>query len=441
MSKSPDLAVLILAAGKGTRMKSGTAKVLHELCGRPLLDYSLRAAEGLGASRLVVVIGRDAEAVEKRFAGRADFVLQAEQNGTGHAVLAAQAALSGFEGEVLILYGDTPLLRQATLEELRTFKAQKAAPFAMLTAPVALPGRIVRDGEGRVTRIVEQTDATEEELAIEEGNTGVYLVDAKLLWQTLAKVGSANRQGEIYLTDIVELAIQDGHRVEALALEKPEESLGVNSRSELADAAAVLRRRILENHMANGVTIIDPEHTYIDMDVSIGRDSVIWPGCVITGPSQLGERVELKPHCMIEASVLGDDVQIGPMAHLRPGNRLGNKVKLGNFVEVKNSQLAEGVKAAHLSYIGDADVGAKSSFGCGSITVNYDWERKHRTTVGAGVNIGCNANLIAPIHLEDGAAVAAGSTLTEDVPPDALAVARAPQRNLKGWVKRRKERG
>ncbi len=439
-----DLSVVILAAGQGTRMKSNLTKVLHEICGRPLLEYSLLAAEALNPGRLAVVIGRDAEQVEARFQGRATFVLQEEQNGTGHAVLTAKAALSdspaAAEGQVLILYGDTPLLLPETLQQLAAFKRETGAALAMLTAPVPLPGRIVRGAQGQVVKIVEQTDATSEELKIQEGNTGVYLVDAELLWETLAKVDSSNEQGEIYLTDIVELAIAAGGRVEALKLESEEESLGVNTRVELAEAAQVIRGRTLHRLMSEGVTVVDPDSTYIDAGVEIGRDSVIWPGCVVTGDSVLGERVTLKPYCVVESSRLGNDVELGPMAHLRPDCQLEDKVKLGNFVEVKNSHLARGVKAAHLTYIGDADVGTGSSFGCGSIIVNYDWEKKHRTKVGSDVNIGCNSNLIAPISIEDGSAVAAGSTLTDDVPAGSLAIARAKQRNLKGWIKHRKKK-
>jgi len=439
-----DLSVVILAAGQGTRMKSHLTKVLHEICGRPLLEYSLLAAEALKPSHLAVVIGRDAGKVEERFQGRATFVLQEEQNGTGHAVLTAKAALTesagDSQGEVLILYGDTPLLLPETLQQLSAFKRETGAGLAMLTAPVPLPGRIVRAADGQVVKIVEQTDATPEELEIQEGNTGVYLVDADLLWDTLAKVDSSNEQGEIYLTDIVELAVAAGRRVEALKLDSEEESLGVNTRVELAEAAQVIRRRTLHRLMSEGVTVVDPDSTYIDAAVEIGRDSVIWPGCVVTGESVLGERVILKPYCVVESSRLGNDVELGPMAHLRPDCQLEDKVKIGNFVEVKNSHLAQGVKAAHLSYIGDADVGPGSSFGCGSITVNYDWEKKHRTTVGSDVNIGCNSNLLAPISIEDGSAVAAGSTLTDDVPEESLAVARAPQRNLKGWMKRRRKK-
>ena len=434
---SRELAVLILAAGKGTRMKSGRAKVLHEIAGRPMLGYPLALAESLAPRHLVIVVGRDADRVREAYAGRARFVVQSELRGTGHAVLQTREALEGFRGDVLVLYGDTPLLRASTIERMKALRAETSADLVILSARLPLPGRVVRDRSGRVRRIVEMTDASPEELAIEEGNTGVYLVDSELLWKGLSQVGDRNQQGEIYLTDIVERAVADGRRIEALALDDPDESLGVNTRAELALATAVVRRRKNEQLMAEGVTLVDPATTYIDIDVRIGADSVVEPGCLITGSVEIGERVLVKAHSVIESSRLEDDVVVGPMAHLRPGTRLGRRTRIGNFVEVKNSVLGANVKADHLSYIGDADVGSDAAFGCGAITVNYDWDAKHRTSVGEGANIGCNVNLIAPVRVERDAAVAAGSTVTQDVPAEALGVARARQRNVEGWRKRR----
>jgi bifunctional UDP-N-acetylglucosamine pyrophosphorylase/glucosamine-1-phosphate N-acetyltransferase len=307
----------------------------------------------------------------------------------------------------------------------------------MLTSPRPLPGLVVRDAAGRVQRIVEVTDASPEELRIQEGNTGVYLVGAELLWKALAQLDDQNQQGELYLTDVVERAVAEGRCVEALQLEDAEECLGVNDRRELAQAAAVARRRTVERLMAQGVTFLDPASAWLDADVEIGRDTVVEPAVRITGATRIGARCHLKPHCVIEASEIGDGCELGPSAHLRPGTRLRNDVRIGNFVEVKNSDLGDGVKADHLSYIGDADVGPGASFGCGSITVNYDWERKHRTRVGARARIGCNANLIAPIEIEPGAFVAAGTTVTKTVPTDAIAVSTGRQRNLEGWGARR----
>ncbi len=436
------LAVVILAAGKGTRMKSRRSKVLHEIAGRPMLDYSLSLAEALAAEHRVVVIGRDAEQLEETFGGRAQLVRQAEQKGTGHAVQVAMQALAGFDGDVLIAYGDIPLLRPSSIERLIALRAETGSPLALLTSPDPLPGIVIRAPDGRVDRILERTDATPEEMGTREGNTGVYLVDSGFLAKALAELDTKNEQGELYLTDIVEIARRHGQPVEAIQLEDGNEALGVNDRSELAQASAVQYRRNAERLMAGGVTFDDPTASYVDTGVEIGCDSRIEPGVVITGPSRLGEGVHVKAHSVIEDSVLGDDVVIGPCAHLRPGSRLEDGVRIGNFVEVKNSHLGAGVKADHLAYLGDADVGAGSSFGCGSITVNYDWEQKHRTTVGEGVRIGCNANLIAPVELEDGSFVAAGTTVTKPVKTDAIAVSTGRQKNLEGWgLRRRKSRG
>jgi bifunctional UDP-N-acetylglucosamine pyrophosphorylase/glucosamine-1-phosphate N-acetyltransferase len=432
------LAVVILAAGQGTRMKSSRAKVLHDLGGRPLLAYPVGLAEALAPERLVVVIGRDAEQVEAAFADRVRFAVQREQRGTGHAVQQAEPELRGFRGDVLVLYGDVPLLRQETLRRMLDRKAETGADLVMLTAPVPLPGLVVRGPDGRVRRIVEVTDATPEELRIQEGNTGVYLLGAELLWKSLGQLDDRNHQGELYLTDVVERAVADGRRVEALKLEDADECLGVNDRRELAQAAAVLRRRSVERLMAQGVSFLDPASAWLDSDVEIGPDSLIEPGVRISGPTRIGANCHIKPHCVIESSVIGDGCEIGPSAHLRPGCRLHERVRIGNFVEVKNSELGAGVKVDHLSYVGDADVGPGASFGAGSITVNYDWERKHRTRVGAGAKIGCNANLVAPLEIEPGAFVAAGTTVTKPVPTGAIAVGGARQRNLEGWADRRR---
>ncbi len=436
-SQEPSIAVVVLAAGKATRMKSGRAKVLHALAGRPMLSFPLAVAESLNPERLVVVVGRDAERVREVFAQRAVFVTQSEQRGTGHAVAQAESALRGFNGDVLILYGDTPLIRTETLAGLIAAKAERRADLVLLTAEVDVPGIVIRDETGAVARIVEATDATPEELAVRERNTGVYLLSSELLWKLLARIGDHNRQGEVYLTDLVGLSVRDGLCVEALPMADSEEAIGVNTRVELARASAAIRRRKLEQLMLDGVTIVDPEATYIDVDVDVGADSLIEPGCSIQGASRIGRGVHLKPGCVIESSCVGDDSVLGPHAHLRPGCGLGRGVRIGNFVEIKNSSIGDGVKADHLSYIGDADVGARASIGCGAITVNYNWREKSRTTIGEGAKIGCNANLIAPVTIGRNAAVAAGSTIGGAVPDDALAVERAEHRNVEGWAARR----
>ena len=437
---APEVAVVVLAAGQGTRMKSSRAKVLHEICGLPMLGHIQKVAEGIAAQRLLVVVGRDADEVRRVYGESAEFVLQAERKGTGHAVMMTEDALRDFSGDVFVLYGDTPLLRVETLERMRAIKAQTAADLVMLTASGDIPGRVVRDEQGRVARIVEAQDATPEELAIEERNTGVYLFSADLLRDGLASLRPDNAQGELYITDIVGYAVARGLRVEAVETPDPDECMGINNRAELADATAYLRRRIAHHHMTEGVSFVDPESVYIDADVTIGRDTIIEPGVVITGDSHLGEGVHVKAGCVIEDSQVDDDVIMGPSAHLRPGSRLGRGVKIGNYVEVKNSTLGAGTKASHLGYIGDADVGEGVNFSCGAIIVNYDGYKKTRSTIGDGAFVGCNANLVSPVTVEPRGFVAAGSTITKDVPEDALAVARDKQRNIEGWVARKEGR-
>ena len=435
-----EVAVVVLAAGKGTRMKSARVKVLHEICGLPMLGHTQRVAEGLEAQRLVVVIGREADEVRRAFGESAEFVHQLEQKGTGHAVMMAEDALSDFTGDIFILYGDTPLLTVETLERMRALKAERVADLVMLTARGEIPGRVVRDSEGRVERIVEAQDASPEELQIEERNTGVYLVSHDLLWAALSQIGTDNQQGELYLTDIVGYAVQKGHSVEALWLADSSECLGINDRQELAEATRLMQARINAEVMASGVTLVDPATTYIDATAEIGPDTVIEPGCCIKGHSKIGSHVLIRAGCYVEDSQLDEGVQFGPYSHLRPGSHLKAGVKVGNFVEIKNSTLGPGSKSAHLTYIGDADVGADVNFGCGSVVVNYDGYQKHRSEVGDGAFVGCNVNLISPVRISGKAFLAAGATITQDVPEDALGVARSRQRNLDGWVARKEGR-
>ncbi len=439
-SSSTEIAVVILAAGQGTRMKSRRAKVLHELCGRSMLGHVVTGAEALEPARLIVVVGRDAEQVEAAFDGRVEFVHQSEQKGTGHAVKQALPALEGFVGDVLILYGDTPLLEAETFRRMGGLKRDTAADLVMLTANGPIPGRVVRDTAGKVERVVEAQDATPEELAIEERNTGVYMMSAALVREGIASLKDDNEQGELYLTDVVGYAVQNGFQVEALLVEDGEECLGINTRADLALATSAMRRRINERHMEAGVSFTDPTQAYIDADVRIGRDSVIEPGCVIQGNSVLGEGVHLKSQCVVESSRLDDGVVLGPMAHLRPNCHLMAGVKIGNFVEIKNATLGEGSKSAHLTYIGDATVGAGVNFGCGTIVVNYDGIAKNHTTVEDGAFIGCNANLLSPVTIGKDSFVAAGTTVAKDVPADALAVGRPRQSNIEGWAAKRRAR-
>ena len=433
-------AVVVLAAGQGTRMRSRRAKVLHEICGLPMLSHVEGVAKEVEPQRLIVVVGREADAVAQILGEGTDWVVQAEQKGTGHAVMMVEDSLRNFEGDVLILYGDTPLLRSETLQRMRRLKAESGADLMMLTAVGDIPGRVVRDAEGRVERIVEAQDASPEELALKERNTGVYLISSDLLWAGLGKIESGNNQGELYLTDVVGYAVETGHKVEALRIENPDECLGINDRAQLAQATRAMRQRINEGWMAQGVTLLDPETTYIDATVEIGVDTVIEPGCCITGATSIGSGVVIKANCYIEDSRLDDDVVFGPYSHLRPHSHLMDGVKIGNFVEVKNSTLGPGSKSAHLTYIGDADVGSDVNFGCGAVVVNYDGYAKSRSKVADGAFIGCNVNLISPVEIEARAFLAAGSTISQDVPEDALGVARARQRNIEGWVARKEGR-
>ncbi len=444
MASTPDAAV-ILAAGKGTRMRSATAKVLHPLCGRPLAFYPVRRALDAGSRRVVVVVGHQGEAVraalEAAFPGAPlRFVTQRDQRGTGDAVRCALPEV-GRAKRVRILYGDVPLLTRATFQRL--VRAGAKAAVALLTTEPADPtglGRIVRDGHGRVVRIVEHRDCTPAERRLGEINAGIYDVDRKILEAALGNLRADNAQGELYLTDVVAVAVARGLTVKAVPVADPSEVAGVNDRVELARAATLMRRRINEALMVGGVSFEDPANTYVDEGVAIGRDTVIGAGCHLLGETRVGRGVTLLPWSHVEDGVIGDGCRVGPFARVRPGSVLEGEVHLGNFVETKKAHLGRGAKANHLSYLGDAEVGAGTNVGAGTITCNYDGAAKHQTTLGAGCFIGSNTALVAPITVGDGAYVGAGSTLTKDVPAGALAVARGPQKNLEGWVARRAPR-
>ncbi|HUB08263.1 MAG TPA: bifunctional UDP-N-acetylglucosamine diphosphorylase/glucosamine-1-phosphate N-acetyltransferase GlmU [Myxococcales bacterium] len=435
------LGAIVLAAGKGTRMKSDRPKVLHEIAGRPLVAFPLALAAEVGAKPVVVVLGNGAEAVRTVIAAlpacaETRFAHQADQRGTAHAVLSARDELRAFRGTLLVLYGDVPLLQAATVRRLLD---APAAPLAFLTSRPLDPtgyGRVVRDVEGRVCRIVEQRDCRESEAALREVNAGIYRVDAAFLWSALDAIGSGNAQGEFYLTDMVELAARKGG---AVAVEAPfEETAGVNDRIELASADARLRQRINARHQLAGVTLVAPETTFIDESVSIAADAIIEPGCVLTGRTRIGARVRLRAYSVLEDAEVGEGAIVGPFARLRPGTVLGADVHVGNFVEIKKSRLGAGTKANHLSYLGDAEIGSGVNVGAGTITCNYDGVDKHPTVLGDGVFIGSDTQLVAPVTVGKGAYVGAGSTVTEDVPPDALALSRVPQKNIEGWAAERR---
>lgn len=452
-----DLLAVILAAGKGTRMKSTLPKVLHKIGGKPMVQQVMNAADLAGAKRKIVVVGFGAESVETALGNQAEYVVQQEQLGTGHAVMQASEILKDFEGTVMVLCGDTPLLQGQTLAKLFAEHQAAKASATVLTACMPDPtgyGRVIRNENGQVLKIVEQKDAASGELAVNEVNTGIYCFERKALFEALNSINCNNMQGEYYLTDVIGILAKSQDKVWAVQVDEYQETLGINSRMQLAEAEKILRRRKLANLMDNGVTIMDIDSTFIDEEVCIGPDTVIYPFTWIEGATTIGKGCEIGPSSRIQNSSIGDNailhfiyahdckignhVTVGPYVHLRPNTVLSDGVKIGNFVEVKNSQIGKGSKIPHLSYIGDTDMGEKVNIGSGTITVNYDGKNKHRTTLEDGVFIGCNTNLVAPVTVGKGAYVAAGSTITKNVPSEALGVARARQSNIDGWVVNRK---
>jgi bifunctional UDP-N-acetylglucosamine pyrophosphorylase/glucosamine-1-phosphate N-acetyltransferase len=448
---------VVLAAGLGTRMNSDLVKVLHRVGGVPMVAHVVEAALGCGADAVVVVVGNQGERVRAALGGvrGVRFAVQAEQRGTGHAVLAARRAVGDAE-HVVVLYGDAALVTPEVLRPLVDRHRSGTAAATLLTAELDDPagyGRIVRGPDGRVLRIVEEADATPAERAIREWNTGIGAYRAELLWPALARLRADNAKGEFYLTDVVGLLVADGLAVEAVVTPHAELVEGVDDRADLARAEATLRERVIRRLFEEGVTVVDPASTWVDVRARIGRDTVIHPFTIIEGPCQVGPGCRLGPSARIVSSRLGagvtvvqstvedavvaDGVEVGPYAHVRPGTRLEVGVRVGNFAEIKNSRIGPGSKVPHHSYVGDADVGAGVNVGAGVVTVNYDGLRKHRTVVADGAFLGCNANLVAPVTVGPGAFVAAGSTVTEDVPAGTLAIARARQVNKHGWAEGR----
>jgi bifunctional UDP-N-acetylglucosamine pyrophosphorylase / glucosamine-1-phosphate N-acetyltransferase len=456
-----ELHIVVLAAGKGTRMKSAIPKVLHPACGLPLIEHVLRSADALRPASTVVVVGHESDLVRARLTSRPSLsvVVQEPQLGTGHALLQAETAFAGRRGTVVVLAGDTPLLRPETLERLVRTHTTREAAATVLTASVADPtgyGRIVRQ-DGAITAIVEHRDASAAVREIREINSSIYAFDLEPLFAALHTIGSENAQGEYYLPDLVRIYRGRGLVVETVTLDDPTEILGVNSRSELALVSARLRDRKNDELMAAGVTIVDPVTTWIEPDVSIGADTVLHPGVSLQGRTTIGVRCQLQSSVRIVDSVLGDDVfvnsfcvitesrvgsgaRIGPFAHIRPQSDIGEEAHVGNFVELKKTSLGRGSKANHLAYLGDAVIGEKVNIGAGTITCNYDGVVKNTTIIEDGAFIGSDSQLVAPVRIGQGAYVAAGSSITQDVPADALGIARSTQVNKEGWAVRRRER-
>jgi bifunctional UDP-N-acetylglucosamine pyrophosphorylase/glucosamine-1-phosphate N-acetyltransferase len=457
----PDLHIVILAAGKGTRMKSGVPKVLHPACGLPLIEHVLRTADALHPASITVIVGHGADLVRARLSNRPSLslVVQEPQLGTGHAVLQAEQALAGKRGTVMVLSGDVPLLRPETVERLIQTHHTKGAAGTVLTATVADPtgyGRIVRK-DGVIVSIVEHRDASAEVRRIGEINSSIYAFDIGPLFDTLRTIGSGNAQAEYYLPDLVAAYHGRGLVVETVTLQDPTEILGVNSRRELAAISARLRDRKNDDLMAGGVTIVDPSTTWIELDVRIGQETILHPGVYLQGRTVIGARCELQSNVRIVDGVLGDEVfvnsfcvitestvrsgaRIGPFAHIRPQSDVGEEAHVGNFVELKKTSLGKGSKANHLAYLGDATIGEKVNIGAGTITCNYDGVTKNQTIIEDGAFIGSDSQLVAPVRIGKGAYVAAGSSITQDVPAGALGIARGTQVNKEGWVERKKSR-
>lgn len=451
-------AAIVLAAGAGTRMKSKKPKVAHEMMGKPLVKWVIDAAAAAGMDKIVTVVGHGREQVEPLVSDCTEVVVQPERRGTADAVGVCRDAFAGFDGSLLVLSGDCPLITPQTMEALLAMRAESNAAVVVLTMQPDDPtgyGRIIRDEGGAVLRIVEQKDASPEEAAVTECNSGVYCFDARALFDALGKVGSDNRQGEFYLTDVLEICRREGRAVLALPAHDNTECLGVNSRTQLAEATKIAQRRINEAHMAAGVTMLDPDQVWIGPDVAIEPDVELMPQVFLFGHTTVGEDSVIGPNTRLTDTVVGcscvvdetvavhaqidDHATCGPRAYLRPGAHLCVGAKAGTHVEIKKSTIGPGSKVPHLSYVGDTDMGAGVNMGAGSITCNYDGKHKFPTVIGDNVFVGSSTMLVAPVTVGDGAVIGAGSVIARDVSPDALALTRPDQKEFEGWARKKRE--
>lgn len=449
---------IILAAGKGTRMKSKYPKVIHKVCGKEMVNHVINVSKKSGVNDIVAILGHESEVVKERLPKDTMIAMQTEQLGTGHAVKMAKEYIND-EDTIVVLCGDTPLIKEDTLNRLFSYHLENGYHATVLTTKVDNPtgyGRIIRDSNEDLLKIVEQKDANEEEKAVNEINSGIYCFNGKSLREALDLIDNNNAQGEYYLTDTIYIMRDKGQKVGAYNGSTIEELMGVNSRVELSKAEEIMRRRINESHMVNGVTIIDTNSTYIESDVEIGNDTIIYPGVMLKGNTKIGCNCIIEMNSSIENSIIGDNTEVknstiidsvvgenttvGPYAYLRPKSNIGNHVKIGDFVEVKNATIEDHSKASHLSYIGDAHVGKNVNIGCGVVFVNYDGKNKFKSVVKDGAFVGSNSNLVAPVTVEEDGYIATGSTITNDVPNGALAIARERQVVKEGWVEKKRAR-
>lgn len=448
---------VILAAGMGTRMKSKMPKVLHKVCGKPLSKWVIDASKAAGADKVCAVVGHKAETVKEVLGDVCEFALQAEQKGTGHAVMQAIDVIKNSKGEVVILNSDTPLITAETINKAIEYHKNNGNQATVITAildDATGYGRIIRDNDGSVLKIVEQKDASEEEKKINEVNSGMYVFDAQSLVYALDKITPNNAQGEYYLTDTLEILLSAGKKIGGYAISDNDEIRGINDRVQLNEAEKIMQKRINEYHMRNGVTMRNPESVYIEDGVEIGNDTEICQNVTIKSGTKIGSDCVIGSGSMLDRAVIHDGVDVlssvilesevdegthvGPFAYIRPNCHVGKEVKVGDFVELKNSNIDDGTKISHLTYIGDSDVGKRVNFGCGTVTCNYDGKKKYRTTIGDDCFVGCNTNFVSPINVGDGVYIAAGSTITEDIPENSLSIARARQVNKEGWKDKRK---